>query len=63
MSFLTKEEPITSLEQLEIAKGKIQLTMMKMIAFVLVLVMISVVVVMMIGLFVPNTVIDNNGLS
>lgn len=60
LSFITKEEPVTSLEQLEIAKGKIQLTMMKMIAFVLGLVMCSVVVVMMIGLFVPNNVVDNN---
>lgn len=60
LGFLTKEEQVTTLEQLEIAKGKIQLTMMKMIAFVLGLVMVSVVVVMMIGLFVPNTVIDNN---
>ena len=59
-SFLTKEEQVTTLEQLEIAKGKVQLTMMKMIAFVLGLVMISVVLVMMIGLFVPNNVIDNN---
>lgn len=60
LGFLTKEEEVTTLEQLEIAKGKIQLTMMKMIAFVLGLVMVSVVIVMMVGLFVPNTVIDNN---
>ena len=59
-SFLTKEEQVTTLEQLEIAKGKVQLTMMKMIAFVLGLVMISVVLVMMVGLFTPNHVIDNN---
>jgi len=59
-SFLTREDPVTTLEQLEIAKGKIQLTMMKMIAFVLGLVMISVVLVMMVGLFVPNHVVDNN---
>ena len=59
-SFLTREDPVTTLEQLEIAKGKIQLTMMKMIAFVLGLVMISVVLVMMVGLFTPNHVIDNN---
>ena len=59
-SFLTKEEPVTTLEQLEIAKGKIQLLMMKMIAFVLGLVMVSVVLVMMVGLFVPNNVVDNN---
>ncbi len=60
MSFLTREEPITSLEQLELAKGKIQLTIMKLAAFVLGLIMVSVVLVMMVGLFVPNTVIDNN---
>ena len=60
LAFLTKEEQVTTLEQLEIAKGKVQLTMMKMIAFVLGLVMISVVLVMMVGLFTPNHVIDNN---
>lgn len=60
MSFLTREEPITSLEQLELAKGKIQLTIMKLAAFVLGLIMVSVVLVMMIGLFVPNNVVDNN---
>lgn len=59
-SFLTKEEPVNTLEQLEIAKGKIQLLMMKMIAFVLGAVMMSVVVVMMVGLFVPNDLVDNN---
>jgi hypothetical protein len=60
LSFLTKEEPITSLEQLELAKGKIQLTIMKLAAFVLGMIMISVVLVMMIGLFVPNETVDNN---
>ena len=60
MNFLTKEEPITSLEQLELAKGKIQLTIMKLAAFVLGLIMVSVVLVMMVGLFVPNGVVDNN---
>lgn len=60
LSFLTKEEPITSLEQLEIAKGKIQLTIMKLAAFVLGMIMVSVVLVMMIGLFVPNETVDNN---
>lgn len=60
LSFLTREEPITSLEQLELAKGKIQLTIMKLAAFVLGLIMVSVVLVMMIGLFVPNETIDNN---
>lgn len=60
LSFLTKEEPINSLEQLELAKGKIQLTIMKLAAFVLGLIMVSVVLVMMVGLFVPNNVVDNN---
>lgn len=60
LAFLTKEEPITSLEQLELAKGKIQLTIMKLAAFVLGLIMVSVVLVMMVGLFVPNGVVDNN---
>ena len=60
LSFITKEEPITSLQELELAKGKIQLTIMKMAASILGLIMLSVVVVMMVGLFVPNTVIDNN---
>ena len=60
MNFLTREEPITSLEQLELAKGKIQLTIMKLAAFVLGLIMVSVVLVMMVGLFVPNGVVDNN---
>jgi hypothetical protein len=60
MNFLTREEPITSLEQLELAKGKIQLTIMKMAAAILGIIMMSVVLVMMIGLFVPNDVVDNN---
>lgn len=60
MSFLTKEEPVTTLEGLEIAKGKVQLTMMKMISLTLGIIMMSVVLVMMVGLFVPNSVVDNN---
>lgn len=60
LSFITQTEPITSLQDLELAKGRIQLTIMKMAAFILGLIMVSVVFVMMIGLFIPNTVIDNN---
>jgi len=60
LSFITKEESITSLQDLELAKGKIQLTIMKMAAFVLGLIMVAVVFTMMVGLFVPNTIIDNN---
>lgn len=60
MSFITKEEKIESLHDLELAKGKIQLTIMKMVAFVLGLIMMSVVFIFMIGLFLPNDMIDNN---
>jgi len=60
LSFITKEEPIATLQDLELAKGKIQLTIMKMAAFVLGLIMVAVVFTMMVGLFVPNSVIDNN---
>lgn len=60
LSFLTRDEPITSLEQLELAKGKIQLTIMKIAAFTLALIMLSVVFIMMVGMFVPNELIDNN---
>jgi len=59
-SFITQEPEVKTLQDLEIAKGKIQLTVMKMCAFVLGLIMVAVVFTMMIGLFVPNTVIDNN---
>ena len=60
LSFITKEETITSLQDLELAKGKIQLTIMKMAAFILGLIMVAVVFTMMVGLFVPNSVVDNN---
>ena len=60
LSFITQEERVNSLQDLELAKGRIQLTIMKMAAFILGLIMCSVVLVMMVGLFVPNTVIDNN---
>jgi hypothetical protein len=56
--FQTSE--LTSMEQLHIEKGRVQLTVMKVAAVVLALVMVSVVLVMMIGLFTPNHVIDNN---
>lgn len=60
LSFITASEPITNLNDLELAKGKVQLTIMKMAAAILGMIMLSVVVVMMIGLFVPNETIDNN---
>lgn len=60
LAFVTKEEKINTLQDLELAKGRIQLTIMKMAAFVLGLIMVSVVFIFMIGLFMPNSVIDNN---
>lgn len=52
--------PITSFEQLELEKGKIQLTIMKMAATVLGAIMLAVVFIFLVGLFMPNHVIDNN---
>jgi len=52
--------PITSFEQLELEKGKIQLTIMKMAAAVLGTIMLAVVFIFLVGLFMPNHVIDNN---
>lgn len=60
LSFLTREEQINSMTDLELAKGKIQLTIMKMAAFTLGAIMMSVVFMMLIGLFFPNDMIDNN---
>jgi hypothetical protein len=59
MSFFSSP-PITSFEQLELEKGKIQLTIMKMAAAVLGSIMMAVVAIFLIGLFMPNHVIDNN---
>jgi hypothetical protein len=52
--------PITSFEQLELEKGKIQLTIMKMAATILGVIMLAVVAIFLIGMFVPNELIDNN---
>ena len=59
LSFLSTPQ-ITSLEHLELEKGKIQLTIMKMVTLVLSSIMLSVVAIFLIGLFMPNHVIDNN---
>jgi hypothetical protein len=59
LSFLNSPT-ITSLEQLELEKGKIQLTIMKMVTLVLSAIMLSVVAIFLIGMFVPNELIDNN---
>lgn len=62
MSFLSflSTPPITSLEQLELEKGKIQLTIMKMVTIVLSSIMLAVVFIFLIGMFMPNELIDNN---
>ncbi len=52
--------PIESMQQLELEKGKVQLTIMKMAAVVLGMIMLSVVLIFLIGMFVPNELIDNN---
>jgi hypothetical protein len=52
--------PITSFEQLELDKGKIQLTIMKMVATILGVIMLAVVFIFLVGLFMPNHIIDNN---
>jgi hypothetical protein len=59
MSFFSTP-PITSFEQLELEKGKIQLTIMKMAAAVLGSIMLAVVFIFLIGMFMPNELIDNN---
>ena len=58
-SFLNTPQ-ITSLEQLELEKGKIQLTIMKMVTLVLSAIMLSVVAIFLVGMFMPNHLIDNN---
>jgi hypothetical protein len=48
------------MEQLELEKGKIQLSIMKMVTIVLSAIMLSVVAIFLIGMFMPNELIDNN---
>ena len=52
--------PITTFEQLDLEKGKIQLTIMKMAAAILGSIMMAVVAIFLVGMFVPNELIDNN---
>jgi hypothetical protein len=59
LSFFSAPE-VNSFEQLELEKGKIQLTIMKMVTLVLSSIMMAVVAIFLIGLFMPNHVIDNN---
>ena len=58
--FVKVSNSIDSLEKLEIEKGKVQIMIMKMAAITLGSIMLSVVIMMLIGLFLPNAMIDNN---
>lgn len=58
--FVKVSNSIDSLEKLEIEKGKVQIMIMKMAAVTLGSIMLSVVGMMLIGLFLPNAMIDNN---
>ena len=58
--FVKVSNSIDSLEKLEIEKGKVQIMIMKMAAITLGSIMLSVVGMMLIGLFLPNAMIDNN---
>lgn len=60
MSIITMESKVSTLEQLEVEKGKLQLWVMRIAALTLATIMFSVVGVMLVGLFVPNEVVDNN---
>ena len=58
--FFSVSKEIDTLQELEIEKGKVQLMIMKMAALTLGSIMLTVVAMMLIGLFLPNNVIDNN---
>lgn len=60
LDFVKVPNNIDSLEKLEIEKGKVQIMIMKMAAITLGSIMLSVVIMMLIGLFMPNAMIDNN---
>ena len=60
LDFVKVSNNIDSLEKLEIEKGKVQIMIMKMAALTLGSIMLSVVGMMLIGLFLPNAMIDNN---
>lgn len=60
LNFFTVSRDIDTLHELEIEKGRTQLMVMKMAAMTLASIMLAVVLAMVVGLFVPNGVIDNN---
>lgn len=60
LNFFTVSRDIDTLHELEIEKGRTQLMVMKMAAMTLASIMLAVVLAMVVGLFLPNGVIDNN---
>ena len=60
LDFFTVGKSIDTVEELEIEKGRVQLMIMKMSAVTLGSIMLSVVVMMLVGMFFPNDMIDNN---
>lgn len=59
-NFFAVSKEIDTLQELEIEKGRTQLMVMKMAALTLASIMLAVVLAMVVGLFLPNGVIDNN---
>ena len=60
LRFFSVGKEIDTMHELEIEKGRTQLMVMKMAAFTLASIMFTVVLMMLVGLFMPNNVIDNN---
>lgn len=60
LRFFSVSKEIDTMHELEIEKGRTQLMVMKMAALTLASIMMTVVLMMLIGLFMPNSVIDNN---
>lgn len=60
LNFFSVSKDIDTFEELEIEKGRLQLTIMKMAATILGIIMLAVVAIFLIGMFAPNDLIDNN---
>lgn len=60
LSFFSVDKEIDTLQELEIEKGRLQLTIMKMAATILGIIMLAVVFIFLVGMFAPNNLIDNN---
>lgn len=60
LNFVSISKEVDTLEELEIEKGKVQIMVMKMSALILGAIMLSVVIIMLIGMFFPNDMVDSN---